>query len=55
MAMPVYAADSQTRGPAARTTPPDDGYGAAMKKCDNLPEPEQAKCIDNAIEHFGRM
>lgn len=47
LAVPLYAADSQTGTSAARTTPPYDGYKAAIKKCDNLPEPEQAKCIVN--------
>ena len=46
LAVPLYAADSQTSVPAARTTP-YDGYQVAMKKCSNLPETEQAKCIVN--------
>jgi hypothetical protein len=46
-AAPLYAADTQTRSPAVQTTPPYDGYKAAMKKCGNLPEVEQAKCIVN--------
>ena len=46
-AVPLYAADSQTSAPIARTTQPYDGYRVAMKKCNNLPETEQAKCIVN--------
>jgi hypothetical protein len=47
VAVPLYADDSQTSAPAARTTQPYIGYQVAMKKCSNLPETEQAKCIVN--------
>jgi hypothetical protein len=46
-AAPLYAADAPTNAPTARTTQPYDGYKTAMKKCRNLPETEQAKCIVN--------
>ena len=44
---PLYAADSPTNAPSNQTTPRDDNYKAAMKKCDSLPQTEQAKCIVN--------
>jgi hypothetical protein len=47
LAAALYAADAQTNAPTARTTLPYDGYKVAMKKCSNLPETGQAKCIVN--------
>jgi len=46
-AAPLFAADTQTNARSVQTTQPYDGYKVAMKKCNNLPQAEQAKCIVN--------